>query len=131
MTEQLKTILCIDDDEDILAITQMCLETVGGFRVTCFKHGINAVKKIESLKPDLILMDMMMPGVDGLSVLSSLKQTPTTAQIPVVFMTARVQANEIEQYYKQGADGVIPKPFDPMTLSQQLIKFWEAYHAKS
>lgn len=131
MTKRLRSILCIDDDEDILAITQMCLETIGDFRVTCFKHGINAVKKIESLMPDLILMDMMMPGIDGLSVLSELKKSPITAEIPVVFMTARVQASEIEYYYKQGADGVIPKPFDPMTLCEQLNIIWEAYHAKS
>lgn len=128
MTKPLKHILCIDDDENVLVIVQMCLESVGGFQVTCLENGINALNKIKAIKPDLILIDMMMPGVDGSSVLKSLKKEHETRNIPVIFMTARVQTEEIEEYYTLGADGVVPKPFDPMTLSEQLNEIWEKYN---
>ena len=116
-------ILLIDDQEDIRKIGKMSLETVGKFAVVTAASALDGLQAASADRPDLILMDMMMPGMDGLSALAELQRSPTLRDIPVVFMTAKVQRSEIAHYLSLGAAGVIPKPFDPMTLASQVRAF--------
>lgn len=123
MTE-LRTILLIEDDPDIKEVATMALETVGGFTVHGIDSGRMATQTARRVKPDLILLDWMMPDFDGGQTLAALKQDPDTRTIPVVFMTAKLQAGEVERMLKLGAADVIPKPFDPMNLSRQVLDIW-------
>jgi two-component system, OmpR family, response regulator len=113
-------VLVAEDDPDILAVVALSLGRVGGMEVTCCADGLAALEQVLAVAPDLILLDVMMPELDGLETLARLRADPRTAMIPVVFMTARVQPRDLEMYHAQGALAVIAKPFDPMTLAQQL-----------
>jgi CheY-like chemotaxis protein len=124
----LRSILCVDDERDILEVAKMCLELVGGFEVTCCESGQAALEILARQTPDLILLDVMMPQMNGPETLTELRKLPHLKTVPVAFMTARVQAVEVKSYLKLGATGVIPKPFDPMQLSGEVRKIWEAYH---
>ncbi len=126
---ELKTILCVDDEPDVLAVAQMCLETVGEFTVLTASNGAEAIEKASTHLPDAILLDVMMPGMDGPSTLQSLRAMPALNGIPIIFMTARVRQPEIDEYKNLGGDGVIAKPFDPMQLSAQILAIWEEFHA--
>lgn len=128
MTTTLEHVLCIDDEEDILEVARMCLETVAGFRVSCLGSGAQAIEKAAGLSPDFVLLDVMMPGMDGPSTLRKLQEQPFIRTIPVAFMTARVQPSEIQEYLAMGAAGIIPKPFDPMALSDQITDIWNRFH---
>jgi two-component system OmpR family response regulator len=128
MTAPLKRILCVDDESDILEIAKMSLEMVGNFEVHTCNSGKEALAYLASAKPDLILLDVMMPEMNGPTTLEALKKS-NASSIPVVFMTAKVQANEVANFIICGAAGVIPKPFDPMTLPQDVQKHWESIHA--
>lgn len=129
MTSALHHVLCIDDDRDILEIAQMALEDVGGLNVTCMDDGEAAVAAASSLRPDFVLIDVMMPGTDGPTVLKRLRAQPELRAVPVAFMTARIQDNEVRDYLDLGADGVISKPFDPMALPSEIRLIWERFHA--
>ena len=103
-----------------------------GVRVNVRVGVAEALAVAEQFAPDLILLDVMMPGMDGPTTLAELRKKPTLAHTPVVFMTARVQRHEIEQYLAIGAADVISKPFDPMSLSAQVAAIWKkAYEARS
>jgi two-component system, OmpR family, response regulator len=115
-------VLLVDDEEDIRKIGRLSLEAVGGFAVVLASGAAEALDVARSARPGLILMDMMMPGVDGLAALSRLRAEPALAQIPVIFMTAKVQRNEVAHYLEAGALGVIQKPFDPMTLPAEVAR---------
>lgn len=125
MSQTLQSILCVDDEDDILEIETMCLETIGSYKVTIAKGGENALQLAPELQPDVILLDVMMPGMDGMETITKLKNNDITKHIPVIFMSARVQPAEIEEYIQLGAIGVIPKPFDPMELSAQVEALWD------
>lgn len=120
----LKHILLVEDDPDIQEVARMALESLGGFEVALASTGQEALDKFPTLHPDLVLLDVMMPGMNGPTTLARLRQTTTGAQTPVVFMTAKVQPHEVTQYKELGAIDVISKPFDPMTLSSQLLEIW-------
>jgi two-component system, OmpR family, response regulator len=124
----LRRILCIDDESDILEVAQMCLETVGGFDVDTCTGGQEALGKVDEFAPDLILLDVMMPGMNGPETLAALRKKPKLDDVPIVFMTARIQSSEIKSYLKMGAAGVIAKPFDPMGLSSEVERIWETCH---
>lgn len=124
MTSVLNHVLCVDDDPDILEVAQISLELVGGLTVTGLDSGTRCLAEVATIRPDLILLDVMMPGMDGPATLTALKAVPGVAGIPVIFMTARVQESEVEQYLAMGAAAVIPKPFDPMTLADQIKAIW-------
>ncbi len=128
MPNDLRRILCIDDEPDVLMVARMCLETVGGFAVEAVSGGKAGIKAALNQKPDLILVDVMMPGMDGPSTLKSMREEKSLADVPVVFMSARVRADEIAGYLAMGANGVIPKPFDPMSLSNEVMAFWRKFH---
>ncbi|ESQ84431.1 hypothetical protein AEAC466_08745 [Asticcacaulis sp. AC466] len=129
MSPPLKRILCIDDERDILDVTQMCLERIGGYEVFCCEGGQDAVAQAEATMPDLIMLDVMMPGQTGPDVFAALRKVSRLKGIPVIFMTARVQSAEIKTYLKQGVTSVIAKPFDAMTLAADVQNAWESFHA--
>ncbi|GIX35959.1 MAG: response regulator [Lysobacteraceae bacterium] len=122
---RLARILSVEDEPDLRLIIQLALETVGGLEVELCASGAEALRIARSCRPDLILLDVMMPGLDGPDTLRALREDPATRDIPVVFMTAKVQPGEVEQLMAMGALGVIAKPFDPMRLAQQLQEIWE------
>ena len=103
----------------------MALEAVGGFSVIACASGQEALSSAPTAMADLLLLDVMMPGMDGPSTLKALRELPATAHTPVIFMTAKVQAAEVAQYLGLGALQVIPKPFDAMELSAQIRRIWE------
>ncbi|MDQ6693871.1 MAG: response regulator [Chloroflexota bacterium] len=123
--ESLNRILFVEDESDIQAVARLALEAVGGFSVRICGSGKEALQEAPAFAPDLILLDVMMPGMDGPSTLKALRLLADTADTPVVFMTAKVQPNERGYYKELGAIGVIPKPFDPMTLSSTIRTIWE------
>jgi CheY-like chemotaxis protein len=109
-------ILHVDDDPDIREIVDMSLGLNPELEVRACGSGAEAIEAAAQWSPALILLDVMMPQMDGPTTLSHLRQNPRTSAIPVLFMTARAQAREIERFISLGAQGVIAKPFDPMTL---------------
>lgn len=126
-TRELKKILYVEDDPHIQRIGQMALEKVGGFEVKMCSSGSQALSEVSNFMPDLILLDIMLPEMDGLEIQKKLQDNPVSSDIPVVFMTAHVQIDEVEQYRRSGALGVIFKPFDLMTLADQLRKLWNGH----
>ena len=120
----LNRILLVDDEPDIRMIAQKALEAIGGFTIEPCNSGEEALTKAGSFDPELILMDVMMPGKDGPETLSELRQVEKMAKTPIVFMTARVQQSEIAEYRSLGAADVISKPFDPMQLSARIEEIW-------
>jgi two-component system OmpR family response regulator len=121
MTE-LNSILYVEDDPDIREVALMSLETLGGFTVHPCGSGNDALKLLQAQKPQLALLDVMMPGMDGPSTLRAMREKGQ--DMPVIFMTAKVQKNEVEAYMALGALGVIDKPFDPMALPDQIRALW-------
>ncbi|WP_426145072.1 response regulator [Polaromonas sp. DSR2-3-2] len=126
MSSPLCRILYVEDQPDIRLVAKMALEVVGGFTVMACASGQEALNCAPDAMADLLLLDVMMPGMDGPSTLQALRKLPATAHTPVVFMTAKVQAAEVALYKALGALEVISKPFDPMKLSEQLRQVWAA-----
>ncbi len=126
---ELNRILYVEDEPDIQSIAKLSLEAVGGFEVKICSSGEEALGETKGFAPDLILLDVMMPGMDGPTTLKALQSSPELGQIPVVFMTAKVQAGEVTHYRSLGALDVIPKPFDPMTLPDQVREIWRRHWA--
>lgn len=129
-TPNLGRILLVEDDPDIQAVAQLALEAVGGFQVRICNSGQEALEAGPAFGPDLILLDVMMPEMDGPATLAALRGLPQTETTPVIFMTAKAQRHEIVAYQSLGAIGVITKPFDPMTLSGTLVQIWKAHHER-
>ncbi|TNE91170.1 MAG: response regulator [Deltaproteobacteria bacterium] len=113
--------LLVEDDVDIRAVGEVALAAVGGWTVTTAESGFRALELAPRVLPDVILMDMMMPGMDGVTCFKKLREIPELSAIPIVFLTAKVQRNEVEDYKALGAAGVIHKPFDPMTLAEEVL----------
>ena len=109
-------ILVIDDEEDIRAVSRMSLERVGGWEVLDADSGARGIELAEAERPDAILLDAMMPEMDGPATIQRLKSEEATREIPVLFLTAKLQPAERERYVELGAVDVLAKPFDPMTL---------------
>lgn len=113
-------VLIIDDEEDIRRVARLALARVGGMEVVDTGHGEDAVELAARETPDVILLDVMMPGRDGPATLAALRADGRTAAIPVVFLTAKAMPAEIHRLKTLGAVGVLTKPFDPMTLAAAL-----------
>jgi CheY-like chemotaxis protein len=111
-----RRVLVIDDEEDIRAVSRMSLERVGGWEVLEADSGPRGVELAGAERPDAILLDAMMPDMDGPATIQQLKGEEATREIPVLFLTAKLQPSERERYVELGAAGVLAKPFDPMTL---------------
>lgn len=125
MTEKLKKILYVEDDEDIAQITVMTLEEFGEFEVQHSISGVDALQELPKFLPQLVLMDMMMPEMDGLETFKRMKEISAIKNIPVIFMTAKMQAKEQQSYLDAGAIGVIAKPFDPEKLCDIINQMWQ------
>lgn len=124
--QALNNILYVEDDQDIQSVAQIALEVVGNLQLKTCSSGVEALAAIEEgFIPDLLLLDVMMPTMDGPTTLAGLRKLPATLNTPVIFMTAKVQSSELEYYQSLGAIGVIAKPFDPMELSSQVRELWE------
>lgn len=128
MTE-LQRIMHVEDDPSIQQVAKIALEAVGGFTVHTCSSGQQALDDYPAFAPQLILMDVMMPGMDGPTTLQQLQQKYDLSGIPTVFMTAKVQSNEVSSYKALGAADVVVKPFDPMTLSEQIRQIWRDFHS--
>jgi len=124
-SDTLQRILYVEDEPDIQTVARIVLETVGGFTVQICSSGEEALKTAVEFAPDLLLLDVMMPGMDGPTTLQALRNLPDLENTPAVFMTAKVQPQEIEQFKSFGALDVITKPFDPMALSSQITALWQ------
>jgi two-component system OmpR family response regulator len=122
----LERILYVEDEPDIQAVAKLALEMVGGYQVKICSSGQEALDALGGFEPDLILLDVMMPGMDGPTTLQNLRADPVTAGIPVIFLTAKVQPSEVARYQALGALNVIAKPFDPMTLAAEIRQIWES-----
>ncbi len=112
--------MIVDDDEDIRLVGELAARRIGKWDVVLAATGEEALDRARSEQPDVILLDVMMPSIDGPATLAMLREDPDTATIPVIFLTAKVQKHEIEHYMALGATGVIAKPFDVMTLPGQI-----------
>jgi two-component system, OmpR family, response regulator len=123
----LQKILYVDDEKDIQTIARMALEMVGKFTVRACSSGSEAVNAFPEFRPDLVLLDVMMPEMDGPTTLARIRVLAGGEAIPVVFMTAKVQQHEIAYLKNLGALEVIAKPFDPMTLSTAIRTIWDAH----
>jgi CheY-like chemotaxis protein len=115
-----KQILVIDDEDDIREVAQVSLELLGNWAVLTARSGQEGLRKAEAEQPDAILLDVMMPDLDGPTTFQHLQKTPGICQIPVILMTAKVQASDQRRFANLGVKGVIAKPFDPLTLADQV-----------
>ncbi|MDJ0679334.1 MAG: response regulator [Xenococcaceae cyanobacterium MO_167.B52] len=122
-----KRILFIDDEEDIRVLASFCLELETGWDMMLAANGKEGIAIAEAEQPDAILLDAMMPGLDGLQTLAELQNNAKTKHIPTIFITAKAQASDRRRFYAAGAKGVINKPFDALTLASQISGFlgWE------
>jgi DNA-binding response OmpR family regulator len=112
-------ILLAEDDQDIAKIASLALKEIGGHEIITCNNGEECLKTLENVKPDLVLLDVMMPKLNGFEVCKKIKQSKHK-NIPIIFLSAKSQSNEIQNGMNLGAIGYILKPFDPLTLSQQI-----------
>ncbi|KPC49212.1 response regulator [Amantichitinum ursilacus] len=122
---QLQRILYVEDEPDIQLVARMALEMIGGFQIVLCSSGQAALDAAPTAQADLFLLDVMMPGMDGPTTLGRLREQPALAGIPAIFMTAKAQPAEVANLLALGASGVIPKPFDPMTLADEVRTLWQ------
>lgn len=113
----MRTVLVIDDEDDIREVAQVSLEALGGWNVLTASSGDQGIQRAAADQPDAILLDVMMPGMDGPTTFQKLQAEPATQKIPVIFLTAKVQSADRQRFADLGVAGVIAKPFDPMTLA--------------
>lgn len=115
-----RRVLVVDDDDAIREVAQMALQIVGGWDVTTATNGQEALVRAAAEQPDAMLLDVMMPDMDGPTTIGHLKSDPRTEAIPVVLLTAKVQTRDHREWRELDLAGVIAKPFDPMALPQQM-----------
>jgi CheY-like chemotaxis protein len=117
-----KRILIVDNEQYIQEVAQICLRTVAGWQVMTAGSGQEGLAMAEAEQPDAILLDVMMPDMDGLTTFQKLQDNPATQHIPVVLLTAKIQASDRNHYAELGIRGAIAKPFNPLQLADQVIK---------
>ncbi|MBI2382417.1 MAG: response regulator [Gammaproteobacteria bacterium] len=123
-------ILSVDDDPDIRAVIQICLSFEDGLELRLCGSGAEALEQARAYRPDLILLDRVMPDMDGPATLAALRSLPECAATPVVFLTAKAQPGEMLELLALGAVDIIAKPFDPMGLGEQIRAIWAAHKPK-
>lgn len=123
--QELTRILYAEDQIDIQHVATLALETVGDFTLKTCNSGLEAIEAIDDFQPQLLLFDVMMPDMDGPTALKKIREMPDYKNTPAIFMTAKVQSNEVQAYLEMGALAVIAKPFDPMTLASQIQEIWQ------
>jgi two-component system, OmpR family, response regulator len=124
-TQDLRSVLYVDDDPDVCTVVEATLSALGDLAVRTANSGQTAMDLACEVQPDLILMDVMMPGLDGPSTLKLMRDCAPLAAIPIIFLTAKVMPTEITEFLNLGAIGVIRKPFDPMMLCRDIRALWE------
>ncbi|NEP00930.1 MAG: response regulator [Symploca sp. SIO2E9] len=120
---RVKRILIIDDEEDIREVAQIALEVVGGWEVLTASSGSEGIAIAKVQQPDAILLDVMMPEMDGIATFQNLQTNPATDKIPVIFLTAKVQSADQRRFATLGVTATIAKPFKTMTLAEQVAEF--------
>lgn len=120
----LNRILHVEDDEDILMIARLALADLGGFEVMQCASGLEAIEKAEGFAPDLLLLDYMMPGMNGMQTLEALRALSPLSSTPAIFMTAKAMEMIEGDMEGKGVLGKITKPFDPVTLPEDIRRFW-------
>ena len=125
MKVALETILLVEDSQDIRTIVKAALEMMGGLKVRACESGAEALAALAESRPQLVLLDVMMPDMDGPGVLARIRERSDTAAIPVIFLTAKSGASEIQRLRSLGALDVLTKPFDPMTLHEKVKAAWD------
>lgn len=125
----LTKILYAEDEADIREIAVLAIETIGGFEVATCECGADVLALARDIQPQLILLDVMMPIMDGPATLLALKQDMQLKEIPVIFLTAKIMNDEVNHFKAMGAIDIIAKPFDPMTLAAEIQTIWNNYHA--
>jgi len=115
-----KHILLVDDEQDIREVVALSLQAIGGWRVSSAADGGRALVMALAEQPDAILLDVMMPGLDGPATFKRLQDNPQTRDIPVIFLTAKAQSADRRRFAELGVAGTLTKPFDPMTLTDQI-----------
>ncbi|WP_417493167.1 response regulator [Maricaulis sp.] len=129
MTDELKRILYVEDVASIATVAVMVLEDLGGFEVRHFLSGQAALDALPDFAPQLLLLDVMMPGMDGPETLRRIRELPEGRGLPAIFMTAKAQVHEQDEYIAMGALGVIVKPFEPISLSDTIREMWNTRSA--
>ncbi len=129
MNRPLKKIMLVEDDPDIRLITRLSLEVGGGYEVRVCASGAEAVRSAAAYAPDLILLDMTMPGMDGLAIMDALRKLPETAATPMVFFTANTQDQVRQDLLRRGALGVVIKPVEPNALVEQIRALWQRFRS--
>lgn len=122
---ELKKILYVEDQKDIQMIARVALESISHYEVKICDGGEQALDCMAKYSPDLILLDVMMPGIDGPGTMIEMRKREELQSIPVIFMTAKVLPNEVDELMSLGALGVISKPFDPVSLGSQIQEIWD------
>jgi len=125
MVQKLARILCVDDDPDIRIVLEFALHRVGGLEVAICATGIEALARAQDFAPDLLLLDAVMPGMDGPATLRKLRAIPALADVPALFLTAKADSEEMERFDEMGAHGLLAKPFDAMKLAEVVRAAWE------
>jgi len=125
----LSRILYVEDDPDIREIVRMALETLGRFEVAACDSCADALSLIDEFSPELLLLDVMMPDVDGPATLRVLRERVSAESAPAIFITAKVEAGDIKRYREMGVLDVIIKPFDTMVLSGQIEQIWQRHRS--
>lgn len=117
----------VDDDPDLRYIVAMGLEVGGGYTVKVCASGSKAIEELPVFQPDLLILDVVMPEMTGPKTVEVIKKTPGVPEVPLVFMTSKVNPNEIKQYRELGAIGVIRKPMNPMNIAGQVQTIWQKH----
>lgn len=123
--EKFERVMCVEDDPDIRLILDFSIGRIGGFSLCLCDGGQEALNKVESFRPQLILLDVMMPDMSGPETLERLRTLPVMRGVPIVFLTAKAMQDEVEELLAYGATGIIVKPFDPVALPENIRIFWE------
>ena len=123
--EELKRVMCAEDDPDIRMILEFSLHRLGHYDLQLCAGGNEALERVDSFAPQLVLLDVMMPGLSGPQTLERLRQREVMRGVPVVFLTAKAMHGEVQSLMQHGAAGVIVKPFDPVALPQDVRVYWE------
>lgn len=127
MSKPLKSILYVEDDLHVRTTAKLVLEVLGKFEVRECSSGREALAAARDFMPDLILLDVMMPEIDGLATLEMLRRMPHLTEVPAMFVTGCTSEEDIRRYLQVGAIGVIPKPVIPLRLTGQLHSLWEQH----
>jgi two-component system OmpR family response regulator len=124
----LQRVLYVDDDDDIREIVLMSLSLDGDLSVDACDGGECALRQMRAARPDLVMLDVMMPGMDGPAILALMRADAELRDIPVIFMTAKTSSSEVARFRELSAIGVIAKPFDPMSLGREVKALWQSHH---